>query len=116
MRTGKLCGKVGIALVVAGMLFIPMTALGNPFLVCDPQAGVTNYKLTGPGWIPASVTAQADGSLRMDVAEANVGANSLTIKACKTDPVWGEQCTTAVPFIFSRPASPDTPSGIKLIP
>ena len=104
-----------IALIVALVLF-PALVLANPFLVCDPQAGVTSYKLTGPAWVPTSVTAQADGSIKMDVAAANVGSNSLTLKACVTDPLWGEACSAAVPFVFTRPSTPGTPVNTKLVP
>jgi hypothetical protein len=101
---------------VLAVLAMAGVASAAPFLVCDPQAGVTSYQLTGPSWVPASVSAQTDGSIRMDVAGATVGSNALTVKACKTDSVWGVQCSTAVPFAFVRPSAPVVPSGIGLVP
>ena len=98
------------------LCLLPMVAFAGPFLVCDPQAGVTNYKLTGPGWVPASVPAQANGSLRLDLATSTAGTNSLTVAACITDPLWGEACSAAVPFTFTRPASPLDPTNMKLQP
>lgn len=63
---------------------LPVAVMAAPFMVCDPQSGVTHYKLTGPAWLPTNVTAQTDGSLRVDVAGAVVGVtNSITIQACK---------------------------------
>ena len=103
-----------IALMI--VLAIPVLASSSPFLVCDPQAGVTHYKMTGASWVPVSVPAQEDGSLKMDVASASVGAASLTVRACVNDPVWGEACSDAVPFGFTRPAAPSTMKGLKLSP
>lgn len=103
-------------LTIFALLAMASLALAAPFLVCDPQAGVTTYRLTGPAWVPATAPAQTDGSLRLDVTSATVGANSLTIAACNTDPVWGEACSATVPFSFTRPAKPTTPGSIRLIP
>jgi hypothetical protein len=111
MKTiGRLCLFIILILALACPCF------ASPFLVCDPQAGVTSYKLTGPAWIPSSVPAQPDGSIKMDVSGALVGSTSLTIAACKTDPIWGEQCSSTTPFTFTRPEAPTTPNGVKLAP
>ena len=101
-------------LFILAMVLIPTLSFSAPFLYCDPQTGVTDYKLTGPAWVPATVAAQADGSIKMDVSGANVGSNSLTVAACKTDPVWGQLCSSFVPFTFTRPAAPTIPGTIKL--
>ena len=101
-------------IVLVMVVFLPMMAFAAPFLVCDPQAGVTLYKLTGPAWVPASVPAQPDGSIRMDVAGANVGSNSLTVAACNNDPIWGELCSPFVPFSFTRPSAAAPPANIRL--
>lgn len=103
-----------IVLIVLSILLSSTVTLASPFLICDPQIGVTNYKLTGPAWVPATVTAQSDGSIKMDVSGSTVGNNSLTVAACKTDVVWGEQCSVFVPFTFTRPSGAVVPSGIKL--
>jgi hypothetical protein len=87
-----------------------------PFWTFDPNPGVTVYKLTGPAWVPASVTAQADGSLKLDVGAAAVGTSNLTSQACSVDPIWGEQCNAALPFSFTRPAKPAASTGGKLVP
>ena len=89
-------------------------SFASPFLVCDPQAGVTLYKVTGPIWIPVSIPAQPDGSIKLDVAAANIGNNSLTIKACKQDELWGELCSDAVPFVFIKPLVAVPPANMKL--
>ncbi len=103
-----------IILLVIGIVLMASTVFAGPFLVCDPQTGVTHYKLTGPAWVPATSTAIADGSLRLDIAASTVGSNALTVAACKTDVIWGELCSATVPFSFVRPALPTTPANVKL--
>jgi len=104
-----------IILLAIGIVLMASVSWSAPFLVCDPQAGVTSYQLTGPSWVPTiPVVAQTDGSIKMDVAAANVGANAITVKACKTDPIWGEMCSVPFDYSFTRPASPVKPTGIGL--
>jgi len=105
-----------IILIIISILLMSSVAMAAPFLVCDPQTGVTLYRLTGPAWVPVSVVAQPDGSIRMDVASSTVGSNSLTIAACKADAVWGELCSTTVPFVFTRPSAAAPPANIRLNP
>ena len=111
----KFMVKFLIALfLIGGLLCGPAVIWASPFLICDPQAGVTHYALTGPGWVPVSVPAQGDGSIKMDVAGSAVGANSLTVAACKDDLTWGELCSAFVPFVFTRPSAPASPANIGL--
>ena len=103
-----------LSVVLIAVLVGVSISYAAPFLVCDSQAEVTLYKLTGPAWVPVSVVAQPDGSIRMDVATATVGSNSLTVAACKSDPVWGELCSPFVPFSFPRPSAAAPPANIRL--
>ena len=104
-------------ILIAMLLLFPTMVFAAPFLVCDPQVGVTLYKMTGPAWVPLTVVAQADGSIKMDVASAVIGVTSVTVSACITDASWpDERCSVAVPFSFTRPANPVTPKNIKLAP
>jgi hypothetical protein len=104
-------------ILIGLLLLVPMVVSAAPFLVCDPQAGVTLYKMTGPSWVPLTITAQADGSIKMDVASAVIGVTSVTAAACITDASWpDERCSVPVPFSFTRPANPVTPKNIKLAP
>ena len=96
------------------VLVFASPALSNPWLVCDPQAGVTHYILTGPTWIVNPVAAQPDGSIRMDVSPSVEGMTQLTVKACKNDEVWGEQCSSVVPFEYVRPAAVAIPLRPRL--
>ena len=96
-------------LLSIALILIATTVFASPFLISDPQAGVTSYTLTG--WGISTVTAQADGSLRMDVADAVQGTTyNLTIAACN---VWG--CSVTVPFAFGKQL-PNAPSQLKLVP
>lgn len=104
-------------LIATGIILLfPVICSAAPFLVCDPQTGVTTYELTGPTWVPTSINALTDGSLRLDVSPSAVGTVSLTVKACKVDAVWGTLCSAAVPFTYPHPAEPVSPSGIGLVP
>ena len=105
-----------IPVVWAAVLLLTWEAWANPFIVCDPQAGVTSYKVTGAAWVPPTVVAQADGSIKMDIAIAPVGTSNLTFRACIIDPIWGEQCSVTAPFSFTRPGIPTIPGGVKLAP
>ena len=104
-------------ILIVMLVLIPAMVFAAPFLICDPQAGVTHYKLTGPAWVPLTVTAQADGSIKMDLVAATVGVTSLTVAACIDAGLWpGERCSITVPFSFTRPANPVGPLNIKLAP
>ena len=100
--------------LIITLLLIPTLSFAAPFLVCDPQAGIQTYKVTGPAWVPLSVPAQTDGSIKMDVAASAVGGTTLTVAACITDVVWGEACSAAVNFTFARPGSP-TVTNLRLV-
>jgi len=103
-----------LSVVLIAVLVGVSISYASPFLVCDPQTDVTLYKLTGPAWVPASVPAQPDGSIRMDVSAALTGSNSLTVAACNNDPIWGELCSPFVPFSFTRPSVAAPPANIRL--
>ncbi len=98
-----------------GMVFIASGVCASPFIVCDPQATVTFYKVTGPAWVPTNVPAQPDGSIKMDIATMTVGTSAMTFVACN---MWGtiENCSTPTPFTLDRPSTPVVPSGLKVAP
>ena len=85
-------------------------ASAAPFLVCDPQAGVTYYSITGDPYWTASVPAQADGSLRTDLATIPGGAHTIQVLACN---IWG--CSSASPFSFSK-TLPAIPANTRVAP
>ena len=79
-------------------------AWGAPFLVCNPQAGVNYYTISGDPFWTANITAQTDGSLKSDVAGIPNGNHVISVVACSE--LWG--CSTSTPFSFSsaKPLSP----------
>lgn len=107
--------KVLFVFMFCMLLSVPVYAA--PFLTTNPQAGIVTYHLSGSAWVPASVAAQSDGSLRLDVSASTVGANTVNISACSsTDALWGVLCSSAIPFGFTRPGVPGVPSGATLVP
>jgi hypothetical protein len=105
----KLFLAMALVLVMVGV------ASANPFIVCDPQTGVQYYKVTGAAWVASPVTAQADGSIKMDIVGAPTGTSNLNFSACLNDPVWGELCSVTAPFSFTKPTAPILPAGVKLV-
>ena len=93
-------------LLVMAFMLLASTSFAAPFLVCDPQAGVVGYEITGS--ITANFIAQPDGSLKYDLASAPNGENDIQIAACN---VWG--CSSTVPFVFNK-AIPAAPAGLRI--
>ena len=103
-------------ILIMTILLFPINALCSPFLVCDPQATVTHYKITGDAFWTGNIPAQVDGSIRTELATIPVGVHNIAAVACRTDAIWGEACSSSAPFSFTRPAAPITPAGVKLLP
>jgi len=78
-------------------------------IVCDPQAGVEKYEVSGFPTGPVEVAAQPDGSLMLDIGTVAPGDHSVNVIAeqgvFKSDPA---------PFAFTRP-NLASPSGLRLI-
>jgi hypothetical protein len=59
-------------------------AISSPFLVCDPQTGVKNYKVSYDGcntFQPSMVAAQLDGSIKLDLATLVPGTYNFCLEA-----------------------------------
>jgi hypothetical protein len=112
-------------LLLAVMVVLAMAGtVSAAHLVCDPPPAPLpdSYVFTG---MPAPLTntatgasVKADGSLYLDVSTMPTGSYSITVKACKTDPVWGQACSATVPFTLVRPAlvAPVLPGHINIVP
>lgn len=98
------------------LIFIALPVFSAPWLVCDPNPGVTSYNVVGQSFAPVIQPAQANGSLRMDVAGAPIGDTELLINGCVDNPIWGRLCSTAVPFTLQRPAPPLASGNTRLVP
>ena len=79
---------------------------------------ITIYTLAGDvvATLLPNVPAQADGSLRSDLAGIASGTHNIQIAACKQDATWGEVCSATVPFTFTKPAAPTAPANTRLAP
>ena len=96
-----------ILVLAAFTLLVVFKANAAPFLVTDPQSGVVGYEITGLGE-PVSFVAQADGSLKYDLASVPNGTYTLTVAACN---MWG--CSSTAPFSFSKQV-PAAPVGLRI--
>jgi len=93
------------------VLFIATSAFAQPYLVCDPQAGVVRYEIANLGLLSSTtIPAQTDGSIKYDIATLAVGTYTIAVRACND--LWG--CSVPANFTFSRPAVA-APVNIKLL-
>ena len=95
--------------IILTIVLFASQAWSAPFLVCDPQAGVVGYEITGLG-DKINFIAQQDGSLRYDLASIQSGTYNLTVAACN---MWGCSAATAAdPF---TKAVPSAPAGLRIV-
>ena len=84
------------------MVLFASTAFAAPFLVCDPQEGVIGYTLTG--LTDDTIAAQADGSLKYDLASLPNGTYEVTVAACN---IWDcGEAAVMPPFSKTVPVKP----------
>ena len=96
---------------IIALLLLPSLSFASPFLVCDPLAGISYYAVTNlDGLSNPNVAAQADGSIKMDLAGLTAGTYTVAVQAC--DNLWG--CSAPANFTFTKPATISLPASIKL--
>lgn len=111
------------SLLVLCLVLIASIASAQPFLVCDREiTGTipTSYQITlptGQTWLPATTPALTSGSygIKLDMANAPTGSYPVKVKACITDPLWGQNCSVDSTYPLVRPSSPSPPTGATLI-
>lgn len=101
-------------ILIIAMILVTVVPAMAVRVVCDPQAGVTSYNVTGPSWAPSVVPAEANGSINMNIDASLEGLNNFQFVACKDDVLWGRLCSTPTPFSYERPSNPVAPLGTKL--
>jgi len=90
-----------IILAIA-ILLIAVTASASPYLVSDNQSAATSYRITGgPAWLPATFNGSA---LRVDLANYQQGAWPIKVRACRTDPLYGVQCSAETEYTLTCPS------------
>jgi hypothetical protein len=90
-------------IIAALVVMFAATAHATPYLVCDPQDGVTEYEIVDNGNPVFTVDAQADGSLRYDLADIAKGEHSYSVKACN---MWGCSEASGIVIIKTVPVAP----------
>jgi hypothetical protein len=99
-----------LTLFFLGWLFVANTQ-ASPFLICDPQTGITHYVVTIDG-VTETVPAfdLGDGTVRLsyDLANVSEGEHNCHVKSKN---IWGE--SVAVPFVFTK-ALPVAPGGLLI--
>jgi len=96
------------------VVLFPVTIFATPFLICDPQAGITQYTVEvkqGAAVIEtATFASQADGSAKWDLAKYAVGSYSFRLKAADAKGWWSD---FSVPFDATKGG---IPGGARIIP
>lgn len=92
-------------LFISLLLFalFPVTAFASPFLVCDPQAEITQYELEINGTVTSGIVAEADGSIRHDLAGFEPGAYTFRARCADVSGWWSDW---SIPFDGMKPAAP----------
>src|SRR3989304_10160425 len=117
--------RILFALLLA--LAVPLLAEAAPFVVCNSYTSgvITDTFRVSLDGAPEVVSPRWSGTtddgtvltnvVHFDVGSVTVGAHSVTVKACKDNGVWGEACSAASPFSFTRPAlgTPNTLTGTQ---
>ena len=91
-------------------LLLPVLAFGAPFLVCDPNPGAEKIILEINSIDMPEFPAEADGSLKYDLA--GLAEGDFTIRAKAEFGVWGWS-EYSVPFSFTKP-SIQAPMGLRV--
>jgi hypothetical protein len=69
-----------------------------------------------PANMPTVSPTMPDGSVNYDLASSPVGTFPITVRVCKSDPLWGKLCSAYVPFSWNRPVGPPDPVGLRAAP
>lgn len=100
------------------------TAFAGPWVVCDPQVGITGYTYTldGGAWYDISYQeAVKNGvtvALVLDCTPLANGSHSMIVKSFLIDSTWGRLESIPVPFEFTKLGSGSDliePSGFRIM-
>jgi hypothetical protein len=97
------------AFLVVAIMLMAGVACAEPFLVCDPQAGVETYTVYKDAVVfAADVPAVPDGSLRLDLVGVTPGVYAWTATAKN---VWA---TSELSEVYLSPGQPSAPQNLRL--
>lgn len=114
--------KTGIIIVMTltMLLFAPVSH-ADPFLMCDPQYGVTHYRVECPdaGYDVIS-DAGTDTAMDHDLATFPTGEHQCNAYAGEAWTLNGEASgvilwSDPTPFLLGRPAESNAPSGMGIV-
>lgn len=94
--------------------------MASPYLVSDLDNTAnkpTHYSIVMDGAVEVLSPAQTvTGGVRLhyDLNGISTGTHNASIKAVIVDAIWGRLESTAIPFSFTKPASPAQPGNIAL--
>jgi len=89
------------------------------YLVCDPQEGVTDYKLICINEPDQFYQAQPDGSAKIEISGMEIGQKDCQLYAGNSWMLGGvvqqvKEWSDPVPFVLERPGAPQSPTNIGL--
>lgn len=91
-------------LVALILIILAVSVQAAPFLQSNVQSTATQYTISGgPSWMPTSVSTTT-GQMRVDLANYQQGTWPLVVRACKTDPLYGQQCSPATNYQLTCPS------------
>jgi hypothetical protein len=107
--------RKSLMLVIVFFWLFTGIAFANPFLVCDPQTGVDNYKveISGPMNVTVDVLPDTTGTFgfKLDISPLGLVNGSYTVRVSASN-MWGTSSwSTAYPFDKDLPGEPQ---GIRL--
>jgi len=94
-------------LIMTAAILIAATAQASPWLVCDPQPGITGFiwSIDGGPWTETPYELYDDTCAKVrDLADIQTGQHNIQVKAFLVDEVWGRLQSDAAPFDFAKPA------------
>ena len=94
-------------LIILAIILMAATAQASPWLVCDPQPGITGYawSMDGGPWTETPYELYDDTCAKVrDLADVSTGPHNIQVKAFTIDEIWGRQESETAPFDFARPA------------
>lgn len=108
-------------IVVAALLLASSGAVAAPYLVSDPAArtDITHCTIyldaTARQVAPVAKDGTGKPYCSFDLAGIANGTHSATAAFVIQDAAWGEvEGPKSVPFVFTRPAPPSSPSGLTV--
>ena len=105
------------------VLLLALTVAVSPVfadsLVCDPQSGVTDYRVVGLDPARVNVTAEPDGSVRYNVGTLAPGSYNGSVEAgaryvLNGVPQGPARWSDPTPFDLTVPGTPANSSGLAV--